>query len=162
MRTGLKALVVAALVVAAVCTAPPAAALVLGNAIFESAPAKPLDMSRDAGPAFLRHTGGIAVAIGAMVDAAVILIDNVHKRLERWDEQGRPGERLDVVVRAMQEVGPSIFFSLLVITVSFMPVFTLQAPSSRSAPTPGTRAPRPLRPTRCSSSGRAIRGRKPD
>ncbi len=69
--------------------------------------------------------GGIAVAIGAMVDASIILIENVHKKLEAWEEQGRPGDRLGVVVAAMQEVGPSIFFALLVITVSFMPIFTL-------------------------------------
>ena len=58
--------------------------------------------------------GGIAVAIGAMVDASIIIIENVHKRLESWEAEGRPvsrdrGDRL----RAMQEVGPSIFFSLL-------------------------------------------------
>jgi len=75
--------------------------------------------------------GGIAVAIGAMVDAAIILLDNIHKRLERWEAGGRPGPRLDVLIVAMQEVGPSIFFSLLVITVSFMPVFTLEAVEGR-------------------------------
>ncbi len=75
--------------------------------------------------------GGIAVAIGAMVDASIILVENIHKKLEDWVDEGRPGERLDVVVKAMQEVGPSIFFSLLVITVSFMPVFTLEATEGR-------------------------------
>jgi len=75
--------------------------------------------------------GGIAVAIGAMVDASIILIENVHKRLERWEEEGRPGPRLAVIVSAMQEVGPSIFFSLLVITVSFIPVFTLEGTEGR-------------------------------
>ncbi len=75
--------------------------------------------------------GGIAVAIGAMVDAAIILIENVHKKLERWEEEGRPGERRSVMVAAMQEVGPSLFFSLLVITVSFLPVFTLQGVEGR-------------------------------
>ena len=71
--------------------------------------------------------GGIAVAIGAMVDASIILVENVHKRLEDSDDP----DRLSVVIRAMQEVGPSIFFSLLLITVSFLPVFTLEATEGR-------------------------------
>lgn len=75
--------------------------------------------------------GGIAVAIGAMVDASIILIENIHKKLEHWEDEGRPGKRLDVIIAAMQEVGPSIFFSLLVITVSFMPVFTLEGTEGR-------------------------------
>jgi len=75
--------------------------------------------------------GGIAVAIGAMVDASIIIIENTHKKLEHWEQEGKPGRRIDVVVQAMQEVGPSIFFSLLVITVSFMPVFTLEATEGR-------------------------------
>lgn len=69
--------------------------------------------------------GGIAVAIGAMVDAAIILTENVHQRLATWEAQGRPSQRLAVIISAMQEVGPAIFFALLVITVSFMPIFTL-------------------------------------
>ncbi len=74
--------------------------------------------------------GGIAVAIGAMVDASIILIENVHKKLaERAPES--PAERSAAIVFAMQEVGPSIFFSLLVITVSFLPVFTLEATEGR-------------------------------
>lgn len=75
--------------------------------------------------------GGIAVAIGAMVDGSVILIENVHKKLEEWDRGGRTGSRRDTIVAAMQEVGPSIFFSLLVITVSFLPVFTLEGAEGR-------------------------------
>jgi Cu(I)/Ag(I) efflux system membrane protein CusA/SilA len=75
--------------------------------------------------------GGIAVAIGAMVDAAIIIVENIHKKLERWSENGTAGRRLDAIVEAMQEVGPSIFFSLLVIMVSFMPVFTLEAVEGR-------------------------------
>jgi Cu(I)/Ag(I) efflux system membrane protein CusA/SilA len=89
-------------------------------------------------PMFYQHLtinimslGGIAVAIGAMVDASVIIIENIHKKLEEWEARGRPGERLPVLIAAMQEVGPSIFFSLLVITVSFMPVFTLEAAEGR-------------------------------
>ncbi|MGE0548832.1 MAG: efflux RND transporter permease subunit [Kofleriaceae bacterium] len=75
--------------------------------------------------------GGIAVAIGAMVDASIIIIENIHKRLDDWEREGKPGQRFDVIVHAMQEVGPSIFFSLLVITVSFIPVFTLEATEGR-------------------------------
>jgi Cu(I)/Ag(I) efflux system membrane protein CusA/SilA len=75
--------------------------------------------------------GGIAVAIGAMVDAAIIVVENVHKQLERWESAGRPGERADVILRAMQEVGPSIFFALLVITVSFLPIFALEGTEGR-------------------------------
>ncbi len=75
--------------------------------------------------------GGIAVAIGAMVDASIILIENVHKKLEDWEHAGRPGDRSDVIIGAMQEVGPSIFFALLIITVAFIPVFTLEGTEGR-------------------------------
>src|SRR6185436_3946481 len=75
--------------------------------------------------------GGIAVAIGAMVDAAIIVVENVHKRLEAWEAAARPGERSDVILAAMQEVGPSIFFALLVITVSFLPIFALEGTEGR-------------------------------
>jgi Cu(I)/Ag(I) efflux system membrane protein CusA/SilA len=75
--------------------------------------------------------GGIAVAIGELVDASIIVIENVHKRLERWQAAGGPEPRREVVVAAMQEVGPSLFFSLLVMTVSFLPVFTLQGVEGR-------------------------------
>ena len=75
--------------------------------------------------------GGIAVAIGAMVDASIIIIDNIHKKLDDWERGGRSGERVDAIIAAMQEVGPSIFFSLLVITASFIPVFTLEGTEGR-------------------------------
>jgi Cu(I)/Ag(I) efflux system membrane protein CusA/SilA len=75
--------------------------------------------------------GGIAVAIGAMVDAAIIVVENVHKRLEAWEADGRPGDRAEVILHAMQEVGPSIFFALLVITVSFLPIFALEGTEGR-------------------------------
>ncbi|HUO84232.1 MAG TPA: CusA/CzcA family heavy metal efflux RND transporter [Thermoanaerobaculia bacterium] len=74
--------------------------------------------------------GGIAVAIGAMVDASIIIIENIHKRLEAA-EPGSKEERLNTIIAAMKEVGPSIFFSLLVITVSFLPVFTLAGTEGR-------------------------------
>lgn len=75
--------------------------------------------------------GGIVVAIGAMVDASIIIIENIHKKLEEWESAGQPVPRWQVTVEAMQEVGPSIFFSLLVITVSFIPVFTLEGTEGR-------------------------------
>ncbi|MFV1996432.1 MAG: efflux RND transporter permease subunit [Acidiferrobacterales bacterium] len=74
--------------------------------------------------------GGIAVAIGAMVDASIVIIENIHKRLEAMEESGEANRR-EVIITAMQEVGPSIFFSLLIITVSFMPVFALEGTEGR-------------------------------
>ncbi len=73
--------------------------------------------------------GGIAIAIAAMVDAAIVIIDNIHKRLQYEILQGEARTR--VVIEAMQEVGPSIFFSLLIITVSFIPVFALEGTEGR-------------------------------
>jgi Cu(I)/Ag(I) efflux system membrane protein CusA/SilA len=75
--------------------------------------------------------GGIAIAIGAMVDAAIIVVENVHTALERWEHVGKLEPRADVVTRALQEVGRPIFFSLLVITVGFLPVFTLEGAEGR-------------------------------
>jgi copper/silver efflux system protein len=75
--------------------------------------------------------GGIIVAVGAMVDASMIIIENIHKRLEDWEAEGRPGERRDVILHAMKEVGPSIFYSLLVMTIAFLPVFTLEGAEGR-------------------------------
>ncbi|MBL0289612.1 MAG: efflux RND transporter permease subunit [Betaproteobacteria bacterium] len=72
--------------------------------------------------------GGIAIAIGAMIDAAIVMIENAHKHLERL----APGEsRTRAIVDACREVGPALFFSLLIITVSFLPVFTLEAQEGR-------------------------------
>jgi Cu(I)/Ag(I) efflux system membrane protein CusA/SilA len=79
----------------------------------------------------LMSLGGIAVAIGAMVDAAIIGVENVHRRLAAWEHAGSQGPRRDVVVGALQEVGPSLFFALLVITVSFLPIFALDGESGR-------------------------------
>jgi Cu(I)/Ag(I) efflux system membrane protein CusA/SilA len=73
--------------------------------------------------------GGIAVAIGAMIDAAIVIIDNIHKRLHGKTLIGEP--RTKMIIEAMQEVGPSIFFSLLIITVSFVPVFALEGTEGR-------------------------------
>lgn len=79
--------------------------------------------------------GGIAIAIGAMVDSAIIMVENAHKFLERFrEEHGRdptPAERAGVIVAAAQSVGRPLFFALLVITVSFVPVFSLEAQEGR-------------------------------
>ncbi|OGA65609.1 MAG: cation transporter, partial [Betaproteobacteria bacterium RIFCSPLOWO2_12_FULL_65_14] len=72
--------------------------------------------------------GGIAIAIGAMVDAAIVMIENAHKHLERLEAKAH---RLGAIVTACGEVGPALFFSLLIITVSFLPVFTLEAQEGR-------------------------------
>merc|ERR1711969_395413 len=80
--------------------------------------------------------GGIAIAVGAMVDAAVVMIENAHKHLERWEHENPDTvmsgeERWRIVADASKEVGPALFFSLLIITLSFLPVFTLQAQEGR-------------------------------
>ncbi len=75
--------------------------------------------------------GGIAIAIGAMVDAAIVVVEQTHKKLEHWQAEGRPGDFRDVVVGAIQEVGGPSFFSLLVIAVSFLPIFVLEAQEGR-------------------------------
>ncbi|MCB4361840.1 efflux RND transporter permease subunit [Quatrionicoccus australiensis] len=72
--------------------------------------------------------GGVAIAIGAMIDAAIVMIENAHKHLERL----KPGEsRAEAIIAGCREVGPALFFSLLIITVSFLPVFTLEAQEGR-------------------------------
>jgi len=79
--------------------------------------------------------GGIAIAIGAMVDGAIVMIENAHKHLEQMvKEKGRAlenSERWQAIAEASKEVGPALFFSLMIITVSFLPVFTLQAQEGR-------------------------------
>ena len=80
--------------------------------------------------------GGIAIAVGAMVDAAVVMIENAHKHLERWEHENPDTvlsvkERWRIIADASKEVGPALFFSLLIITLSFLPVFTLQAQEGR-------------------------------
>jgi copper/silver efflux system protein len=80
--------------------------------------------------------GGIAIAIGAMVDAAVVMIENAHKQIEHWEHE-HPGETLKgperwrVITEAAAQVGPALFLSLVIITLSFVPVFTLQAQEGR-------------------------------
>ncbi|MDO9386468.1 MAG: efflux RND transporter permease subunit [Thiobacillus sp.] len=80
--------------------------------------------------------GGIAIAVGAMVDGAVVMIENAHKHIEAWQHK-HPGKILQgdahwrVIVEAASEVGPALFFSLLIITLSFIPVFTLEAQEGR-------------------------------
>ncbi len=75
--------------------------------------------------------GGIIVAIGDMVDAAIVMVDNAHKRLEEWERDGTVGDRLEVLIASAKEVGPPIFASVLVIAISFIPVFVLEAQEGR-------------------------------
>ena len=83
----------------------------------------------------LLSLGGIAIAIGAMVDAAVVMIENVHKHLEHYrdahDREPEGSERWELIAESASEVGPALFVSLLVITLSFVPVFALQAQEGR-------------------------------
>ena len=88
-------------------------------------------MARQGLTANIMSLGGIAVAIGAMVDASIIMVENVHKKLEAWEAGGRQGTRDAAIVHGLQEVGRPIFFALLVITVSFLPIFTLEATEGR-------------------------------
>src|ERR1700723_244971 len=72
--------------------------------------------------------GGIAIAIGAMIDGAIVMIENAHKHLERAPPN-KP--RIEVLIEAASEVGPALFFSLLIITVSFLPIFTMESQEGR-------------------------------
>jgi Cu(I)/Ag(I) efflux system membrane protein CusA/SilA len=75
--------------------------------------------------------GGIAIAIGELIDAAVVMVENAHKRLERRSDKTSEAARIEAIVTACREVGPALFFSLLIIAVSFLPVFTLEAQEGR-------------------------------
>lgn len=74
---------------------------------------------------------GIAIAIGAMVDASIVVVEQVHKKLERWESEGRPGDVKDVIIAAAKEVGGPSFYSLLVIAIAFIPIFALEAQEGR-------------------------------
>jgi len=89
-----------------------------------------IPMSQQHLTANIMSLGGIAVAIGAMVDASIVIIENIHKRLEGQADAGNRNRR-KIIIHAMQEVGPSIFFSLLIITVAFFPVFALEGTEGR-------------------------------
>ena len=71
--------------------------------------------------------GGIAIAIGSMVDSSIVIVEQTHKKLEEWLAQGSPGDFKDVVISAAQEVGPPSFYGLLVIAIAFAPIFALEA-----------------------------------
>jgi Cu(I)/Ag(I) efflux system membrane protein CusA/SilA len=75
--------------------------------------------------------GGIAIAVGAMADAAIVVVENTHKKLSRWEEEGKNGDYKEVMLSAIKEVGGPSFFSLLVIAVSFIPIFTLEGVEGR-------------------------------
>jgi len=71
--------------------------------------------------------GGIAIAIGAMVDAAIVVVENAHKKLSHWEEEGRKGDYQEILITAIKEVGRPSFFTLLVIAVSFLPIFSFES-----------------------------------
>ncbi|HEX7623702.1 MAG TPA: CusA/CzcA family heavy metal efflux RND transporter [Anaeromyxobacteraceae bacterium] len=75
--------------------------------------------------------GGIAIAIGALVDGAIVVVEQTHKKLEEWERNGRQGDYQEVIVSAVKQVGAPTFFALLVIAVSFLPVLTLEAQEGR-------------------------------
>ena len=79
----------------------------------------------------LMSLGGIAIAIGAMIDAAIVMIENAHKHIERLPDEHSDSDRIDAMLSACREVGPALFFSLLIITVSFLPVFALEGQEGR-------------------------------
>jgi Cu(I)/Ag(I) efflux system membrane protein CusA/SilA len=79
----------------------------------------------------LMSLGGIAIAIGAMIDAAIVMIENAHKHLERLPAEHSSSDRAEAMLSACTEVGPALFFSLLIITVSFLPVFSLEGQEGR-------------------------------
>jgi Cu(I)/Ag(I) efflux system membrane protein CusA/SilA len=79
----------------------------------------------------LMSLGGIAIAIGAMIDAAIVMIENAHKHLERLPDKHSNHDRAEAMLAACKEVGPALFFSLLIITVSFLPVFSLEGQEGR-------------------------------
>jgi len=87
--------------------------------------------------AFMRITssvmslGGIAVAVGDMVDASIVMAENAHKRTEEWIQKGRVGDYQTVLIKAMQEVGPSAFYSLMVMAVAFLPIFALEGQAGK-------------------------------
>jgi Cu(I)/Ag(I) efflux system membrane protein CusA/SilA len=93
-------------------------------------------MQRQGINANIMSLGGIAIAIGAMVDAAIVMIENAHKHIEHW-QAANPGrelasrERWVLIGEASAQVGPALFFSLLIITLSFIPIFTLEAQEGR-------------------------------
>jgi Cu(I)/Ag(I) efflux system membrane protein CusA/SilA len=74
---------------------------------------------------------GIAIAIGALVDSAIVIVEQTHKKLEIWEQEGRKTDYREVIISAVKEVGPASFFALLVIAVSFLPILTLEAQEGR-------------------------------
>jgi Cu(I)/Ag(I) efflux system membrane protein CusA/SilA len=93
-------------------------------------------MQRQGINANIMSLGGIAIAIGAMVDAAIVMIENAHKHIEHWqlvhpDKELESRERWQLIGEASAQVGPALFFSLLIITLSFIPIFTLEAQEGR-------------------------------
>jgi copper/silver efflux system protein len=96
------------------------------SVIISFIPMKGLDVTAN-----IMSLAGIAIAIGAMVDAAIVMVEQSHKKLERWEAEGRKGDYKAVLIEAAKEVGGPSFYSLLVIAVSFIPIFALEAQEGR-------------------------------
>ncbi|MFY9225321.1 MAG: efflux RND transporter permease subunit [Blastocatellia bacterium] len=82
-------------------------------------------------PANIMSLSGIAIAIGAMVDSAIVVVEQSHKKIEEWEANGRKGDVKEVIIRAAKEVGAPSFYSLLVIAIAFLPIFALEAQEGR-------------------------------
>jgi Cu(I)/Ag(I) efflux system membrane protein CusA/SilA len=128
--TLIEELIIVALVILIFLWHPPSAAIPIftipAAIIISFIPMKLMGISAN-----IMSLGGIAIAVGALVDAAIVVVEQTHKKLEEWERGGRQGDYHRVVVDAVKEVGGPSFFALLVIAVSFLPVLTLEAQEGR-------------------------------
>ena len=128
--TLLEELLIVALVILVFLWHPPSAMIpifTIPAAVFISfIPMKMMGLSAN-----IMSLGGIAIAVGALVDAAIVVVEQTHKRLEEWESGGRQGDHHRVIIDAVKQVGGPSFFALLVIAVSFLPVLTLEAQEGR-------------------------------
>jgi len=128
--TLLEELIIVSLVILLFLWHPPSAAIPIftipAAILISFIPMKLMGISAN-----IMSLGGIAIAVGAMVDAAIVVVEQTHKKLEEWDRGGRIGDYERVVIDAVKQVGGPSFFALLVIAVSFLPVLTLEAQEGR-------------------------------
>jgi Cu(I)/Ag(I) efflux system membrane protein CusA/SilA len=128
--TLIEELIVVALVILVFLWHPPSAAIPIFTipiaVITSFIPMKLIGMSAN-----IMSLGGIAIAVGAMVDAAIVVVEQTHKKLEQWQETGKQRDHREVIVDAIKEVAGPSFFALLVIAISFLPIFALEAQEGR-------------------------------
>jgi copper/silver efflux system protein len=129
-ETLIEELIIVALVILVFLWHPPSAAIPIvtipAAVIISFIPMKLMGISAN-----IMSLGGIAIAVGALVDAAIVVVEQTHKKLEEWERGGRQGDYHRVIVDAVKEVGGPSFFALLVIAVSFLPVLSLEAQEGR-------------------------------